>query len=813
MKNLFGFWGIVCAIFTFQLNEVAAQSATAKAQISGKVLDDKGQPLQAVVLRLQKASDSSLVKVSVSEANGQFEFLGIVPGKYFYAASLLGFKTLQSVPFDVVAPSTLLPEFRMETQGQKLKDVTVSVNRPLVEVKADKMVLNVENSINATGSSAYELLQKSPGITIDNNDNISMKGKSGVRIYIDGKMSQLDGAALTAFLRGLNASDIESIEMISNPSAKYDASGNAGILNIKLKKNKKIGTNGSVSAGFTQGVTPKGNGSLNLNYRDQKKNLFGNVSYNDGIWANTQEFNRKQNDTIYDLNSLSQWRGRDLNFKLGADFFLNARHTLGVMVNGMIQNSTWSSVSNTKISYAPTADFQRTLLASNVQPGTRDNLNANLNYKYSDTSGRELNADVDWGYFRGTGRSFQPNDYVSPSGQLLYQVINRNNMPTDIDIYTAKMDYEQPLWKGKFGLGAKTAYVQTRNTFEFFQVLNGQDFLVADKSNRFNYTEHVSALYTNYNRPLGAKWSFQLGLRMEHTYSLGDLIRADGIKQADNQVERNYTDLFPSGALTYNLNPKHSFNLTYSRRIDRPTYQDLNPFENKLDELTYQKGNAFLRPQYTQNVELTHTFLGMMNTSINYSYVSDFSTMITDTFRNATYIQQRNLATQQIIGFSIGTPIPINSWWNGYLNLWGNHQRFDGSFQSGAINLNFETYGAYMQQTFNLGKQYQAELSGWFNGPGVWGGTFKSKPQGALDIGIMKQFWNKQASLKISYTDIFFTAPWRSTSEYAGTIINGRGTWESQTLRVFFSWNFGNNQVKASRDRKTGLESEKNRIK
>ncbi len=806
---------LFCWLIAFSFLHVLtfAQSPVVKAQVSGRVLDDKNLPLQAVVLRLQKASDSSLVKVSVSEANGQFEFLAISPGKYFYSASLLGFKNVQSIPFEVVTPTTLLPEFRMEVQGQKLKDVTVSFNRPLVEVKADKMILNVENSINATGSSAYELLQKSPGISIDNNDNISMKGKSGVRIYIDGKMSQLDGAALTAYLRGLNASDIESIEMISNPSAKYDASGNAGILNIKLKKNRKIGTNGSLSAGFTQGITPKGNASLNLNYRDQKKNLFGNISYNDGIYANTQNFNRIQRDTIYDLLGLSQWKGRDLNFKVGTDFFLNSKHTIGVMVNGMVQNSNWSSVSSTKISYAPTADFQRTLIASNVQPGTRDNLNANLNYRYADTSGRELNADIDWGYFRGTGRSYQPNDYRNPSGQSLYQVINRNNMPTDIDIYTAKLDYEQPLWKGKLGLGAKTAYVQTRNVFEFYQVLNGQDFLVADKSNRFNYTEHVSALYANYNRPLGSKWSFQAGLRMEHTYSLGDLIRSDGQVQADNRVERNYTDLFPSGALTYNHNPKHSFNLTYSRRIDRPTYQDLNPFENKLDELTYQKGNAFLRPQYTQNLELTHTFMGMMNTGISYAYVNDFSTVITDTLRNATYIQQRNLATQQIWGLSIGTPIPINSWWNGYINLWGNLQRFDGSFQSGAINLKFETFGVYMQQTFNLGKNYTAELSGWFNGPNVWGGTFKTKPQGALDLGLMKQFWNKQASLKLSVTDIFFTAPWRSTSDYAGTRIVGYGNWESRTLRVFFSWNFGNSQVKSSRDRKTGLESEKNRIK
>ncbi len=336
---------------------------------------------------------------------------------------------------------------------------------------------------------------------------------------------------------------------------------------------------------------------------------------------------------------------------------------------------------------------------------------------------------------------------------------------------------------------------------------------VLNRSNSFKYKENVNAAYVNYQRQLNEKWSIQTGLRMEQTNSEGILTRADGIEQADNKVKRNYLDLFPSAALTWNINEKHNLNLTYSRRIDRPTYQDLNPFENKLDELTYEKGNAFLRPQYTNNVELTHTFMGMINTTIGYSHVKDYATEATDTTGNATFVQQKNLAQQQIINFNIGSPLPINKWWNGYANFWYNYQMFKGAIGENKINVDVPSYGAYLQQSFSLGSDYTAEISGWFNGPSVWGGTWKTKPQGGVDVGLQKQFLQKKATIKIAATDIFHTAPWTATNDFGGLYIKGGGSWESQTFRVNFSWRFGNNQVKSSRQRQTGLESESKRIK
>ena len=788
--------------------------AQAPGKIAGAVTDNSGKALGAATVSLLQAKDSSLVKAAISDASGKFEIGVKVNGSYLLSYSLVSFKNTYSPVFTYDGQNVAVKTVALSPAVSKLQDVTITAKKPMIEVKADKTIFNVEASINATGSNALELLQKSPGIQVDNNENISMKGKTGVRIYIDGKMMQLDTKDLAAYLKSINSNDIEAIEMISNPSAKYDASGNAGIINIRLKKNKKFGTNGSVNLGLVQGVTPKGNGSVNLNYRDKKINLFSNAGGNIGDYQSTLLLYRLQKDTLYDQKSVNTSAGKSFNIKAGADYFINSKNTIGVMATTNFGKNEFISTSNTPIYYNPTGQFVKSLQAFNNIPGNRTNANFNINYRYADTSGREINFDGDYGLFRGTGRSYQPNNYYGGNNNLLYSIINRNSTPTNIDIYTAKLDIEQKLGKGKLGYGAKTSFVTTKNTFDFFNDnASGIPVKILDRSNSFTYKENVNAAYVNYQRQLSEKWSIQTGVRAEQTNSEGILTRADGTVQADNKVKRNYLDFFPSAAVSWNANKKNSFNLTFSRRIDRPTYQDLNPFENKLDELTYEKGNAFLRPQYTNSVELTHTFIGIINTTAGYSHVKDYATQVTDTTGNATYVQQQNLATQQVLNFSISAPLAIKKWWNGYANIWYNYQMFDGAIGGKSLSVNIPGYGAYMQQSFTLGKNYTAEVSGYFNGPNVWGATWKTRPQGGLDIGLQKLLFDKKATVKVSVTDIFRTNPWSATSDFGGMYIKGSGGWESRTFRVSMNWRFGSNQIKNSRERKTGLESEAKRIK
>ncbi|HSC54674.1 MAG TPA: TonB-dependent receptor [Phnomibacter sp.] len=798
--------GIICPSF--------AQTSTGK--IKGLVADNKQQPMANASVFLQKAKDSSIVRSAITDKEGHFEFAAITAGNYFVKTSAMGFAESNSEKFELKDGETKsLAGMSLQAASKELQGVVVTAKKPVIEVHADKTIFNVESTITAQGSDALELLQKTPGVQVDNNENISMKGKTGVRIYVDGKMMQLSSTELAAYLKSINSNDIEAIEMISNPSAKYDASGNAGIINIRLKKNKKYGTNGSVNLGYVQGITPKGNGSVNLNYRDKKINIFGNVGGNLGMRENNMELYRIQNDTIYDQKTTNTNHNKSMNAKVGADFFASKTSTFGVLATINFNDGDWGSESKTPIYDEKSGQLSRTLVARNSIPGKRTNANFNANYRYADTTGRELNVDVDYGFFNGEGRSTQPNLYLNPDGSFNELNVYGNYTPTTIDIFTVKADMEQPAWKGKLGYGGKLSFVTTDNTFEFYNYVGTTPIQDLTKSNSFRYKENVNAAYVNYNRKLNEKWSVQAGLRLEQTNSDGLLTRADGKEQDDDRVKRNYLDYFPSGAITWNFNKTNTLNLTYSRRIDRPTYQELNPFENKLDEMTYQKGNAFLQPQYTDNVELTHTFKGFLNTSVGYSYVKDYSTQVTDTTNgNATYIQERNLASQQIINFSIGAPLNFVKWWGGYANVWYNYQIFDGQFDNGHINTKIPMYGVYLQNSFTLNKKgTKAELSGWFNGPSIWGGTWKTKPMGSVDIGFLQPILKNKASIKVSATDIFFTSYWRAVSDYGGLYIKGQGKNESRTFRVSFNWRFGSNEVKAARQRKTGLESEANRIK
>jgi len=619
----------------------------------------------------------------------------------------------------------------------------------------------------------------------------------------------------SSFKHGFFNHTIESIEMIANPSAKYDAAGNAGIINIRLKKNRKIGTNGSISAGTNVGISVKENASLSLNYRDSKWNLFSNYSVRNGTRYNDNEFYRVQSGNTYQQQNDMKNSGFNNNFKIGADYYADSKNTFGILASGNITpNVSWQNQSTANISAVGKSSIDSILVASNNMTGSRTNVTLNANYRFADTLGHELTVDVDRGFFRSRNQSYQPNTYFLPDGlTILNQNIYQSTTPTDIDINTLKLDYEQNLLKGKLGIGFKYSNVVTDNTYDFYNVISNQEYLDTTQSNRFRYTENIAAAYLNYNRQINKQFTIQAGIRMENTHSEGRLIV---MNHPDSVVARNYTDFFPSAALSYTLNKNNSFSLTFSRRIDRPSYQDLNPFEFKLDELTYEKGNPFLQPQYTNSIELNHTFMQMLNTSIGYSHTTDLITQVLDTasVKGATFATNRNLNSQDNYHLTIATPLPIKKWWNGYLSFtifnsrynYDYNENYKGTLSTSAFNL-------YSSQTFTLDKTTTLELSGWFNSPTAEA-TFRTTSMGAADIGIQKKLFKGDGTLKISYTDFLGTAQWHSISDYTTYFFfEGRGHWESQQLKINFSYRFGSKEIKEARNRKTGLEDEGNRIK
>ena len=788
---------------------------TSHAQkIYGTLVSSEGEAAQYATVMLYQAADSSLTKGALTDEKGTFEIENVNSGSYYIHAKLVGNGEAYTPVFEYKGGVKPLETIQLSAADNQLKTVTIRATKPLIEVNADKTILNVEGNINSQGQTALELLRKAPGVTVDNNDNISLRGKNTVRFQIDGRDVPMSSEDLANLLKSMSAEEIQAFEMISNPSAKYDASGNAGIINIRTVKSKGLGSNGSIGARAIYGETFKGGVNGRFNYRNQKMNVFGNYNNHFGTWHNTIDLYREQNGQVFDQSSKMKDDNHRHGFKLGSDFFLNDKHTIGFLVDGRHNKSPWHNDSRTYISNIATPDIMDSVLvATNDIPQERNNFNFNLNYQYKDSTGKTLTIDANQGVYRFRANSYQPNFYMDANENIvLTERIYRNNTPTDVDMFIAKIDYEQPLWKGKLGVGLKTTNVKTDNTFDFFNVINGESIKDIDQSNQFVYDEHVNAGYLNYNAKFG-KIGVQAGLRAEHTSYTGDLMSEQ--INGDEHIENDYLSWFPSAAITYELNKKNQFSLTYSRRIDRPRYQNLNPFENRLDELTYQKGNPFLQPQFTNNIELTHTFMGALNTTIGYSKTNDVFTEYIDTTEGTrTFLRQGNIAEQTNYSITIGAPMPIAKWWQGYLSITGVYSSFSADFREGyRYSETFKTMNLYSEQTFRLPKDWSVQVSGWFNSPSIWGATFRSKAQGAMDLGIKKQIFDGNGSLALSFGDILGTANWASVNDFTpGLFMTGTGTWESQTIRLSMDYRFGNKNIKNSRRRKTGLEDINKRL-
>lgn len=749
-------------------------------------------------------------KATISDKNGAFTFSNIPNGNYYVQIDALGYQEYLSDVFNMNDQTITMATIGLIQKVNQLSEVTINGKKPMIQVLADKTVFNVQNTINAIGSSGFELLRKAPGVIIDNNDNLIVEGKSGVLIYIDGKQSYLTGTDLTNFLKTIQANDIESIEIITQPSSKYDAAGNAGIVNIKLKRNKNFGTNGNVSTGTNVGKYATSVNSISLNNRNKKNNLYGNYSNRFGANKDFINIHREQSNTLFDSRSRTKNEVNANNIKLGYDYYANSKNTFGVILSGNFNNGYSNANTRTPIRPIGSVANDSVLVAKNNSHNKTYNLYSNVNYKYADTLGTSLNMDIDYGKYDSKKDVHQPNIYFENDEiTILNQNISYQNTPISVDIATFKTDYEQNLGKGKVSIGVKTSFVKTDNTLDFYDVLADVNTLNPNRSNQFVYKENVNAGYLNYNRTF-KKFNFQLGLRVENTISDGKL---NALVSSNNErVKRNYTDFFPSGGITYNMNKKNTLAMIYSRRIERPNYQSLNPFEYQIDELSFMRGNPFLKPQYTDNIKLSHTYNYSLNTSISYTHVSDFFAQVIEASGSSrSFLSSRNVADQEVINFGVSYPFEVKKWWNVYLSVNAFQSKYTATNDS-FISIKQETLSLYGQNTFNLPKGINLEVSGWYSSPSVWGGTFKTKSIGSLDIAFQKQFLNKKLTGRLAFADILYTSPWQGRTRYAFVNIVGDGGNDSQQVRFSVSYKFGNDAVKKSRQRETGLEDEKNRI-
>jgi hypothetical protein len=784
-------------------------------KISGTVKDDAGKPFNGTTVSLLRVKDSVTVKYAATKGDGQYQFMGVKEGDYLVKVSHVGFKNALSKSVSLGADDIAIPDMIMTRTSNELGAVVVTAKKPMVEIKADKTILNVEGTINAVGTDALELLRKSPGVMVDKDENLSLSGKNGVKVYIDGKPSPLSGTDLAEFLKSMQSSNVEAIEIITNPSAKYEAAGNAGIINIRLKKNKAFGTNGSVNTGWGIGHYPKYNAGLSLNNRNAKTNLFGTYNFNQNKGLGRMEFYRTVADSLFDQKNRMINKGTNHGYKAGLDYFMSKNSTIGFVASGTINDGEMQSRSNTPIFYQPTDSKIKTLVANNSSKSDRNNMNLNGNYRYADTSGRELNLDADYAQYDIRSNQMQPNIYLDPNGNETSRVIYNMIAPTDINLYSFKADYEQNFKKGKLGIGGKVSVVNTDNDFQRYNVYTNNKVLDTLRSNRFQYDENINALYLNYNRPFKG-FMIQAGVRAEHTditgHSTGHKLKGNSYSSYDSVFNRNYIDFFPSVAITFNKNPKNQWGLSYSRRIDRPAYQDLNPFEFKLDEYTFMKGNTNLRPQYTNSFGITNSYKFKLNTRVNYSHVTDiFSQLIDTAEQSKAFMSKQNLATQDIVSLNISYPVTYKKF-SSFINFTSSYSAYKADFGAGRkVDADVFSYNVFAQNSLKIGKTWTAEMSGFYSSPSIWAGTMKSSAMGGMDMGLQKQIFKTKGTIKASMSDVLKTMRWKGVSDFAGQVMRASGRWESRQFKLNFSYRFGNMSVKAARQRKNALEEESRR--
>jgi outer membrane receptor protein involved in Fe transport len=810
---------ITFGVLFCSMNKTSAQT-TPPVKVSGQVTQAANKPVEFATITLLKATDSSLVKGAIADINGQYEFEQVKPGKYRIAAAYVGLKKAYSPAFEVNGNTAVkVATLSLGADAKNLKEVNVTGKKPFVEQHADKTVVNVENSIIGAGASAMEVLEKSPGVTIDKDDNINLKGKNGVVIMIDGKLTNMSSQDVAQLLKSMPSSNIDQIELITNPSAKYDAAGNAGIINIKLKKNKTVGTNGSVNLGGAYGLTSKYNGALNLNHRNEHFNLFGSYNYNHR--GNEQHLNlyRTGTDngkfTVFDqankITNKSEYHG----VKVGMDYFISKNHTIGVMIDAGVRNSTAPAFGTTLIGGRELIDS--TLKTSSENGSDWNRWAYNINYKgVLDTLGKELNIDVDYARNKETKTANIFSTTWDAAGKnYMHGDTSRSNQPSDIDIKTVKIDYVNPLkHDAKFEAGLKFSFVKTDNNARFDSLRNENWVYDANRSNQFIYKENVQAGYINFHKQF-KKLSVQMGLRGEATQVEGNSVTIN------RKTDTSYFNLFPSIFVSYAVAKNHQLGLSYSRRLQRPSYEDLNPFEFYLDRYSIMSGNPYLRPSYANSIELTHTFKQFLTTSIGYTHTKDLMTQIIEVGKDAVTgdssilrYKYLNVAKSDNFTMNISFPLPITKWWNSFTYLSGNYSKYQTIVNDQTVNISGGGFMARTQHSFTLPKGISTEVSFFYLSSQIADeGLFKMKPMYAMDFGVSKQILHKKGSIKLSVNDVFNNQVFRGTFENAGRYNSVRSKWESQQVRLNFSYRFGSTNIKAARNRKTGLEDEQNRVK
>jgi iron complex outermembrane recepter protein len=793
---------------TFILLLLCAFAQTGK--VSGTIhLNDN--PAEGATVSLLRAKDSAVIKFSVVNKEGAYTFDNIRSGKYLVSATAVGHRKNYSGVIDIDSSrSTIeIPTLKLTPLAKSLTNVSVTSTRALVEQKIDRTVVNVDASITNIGTSALEVLEKSPGVSVDRDGNISLKGKDGVLVMVDGRPSQLSGADLANLLRNMSSTQLDQIEIMTNPPARYDASGTSGVINIKTKKNLAQGYNGSATVTLSQGRYPKVNEGFNFNYRKNKVNLFTNLSHNYRKGFSDLMIQRKLYnnagalENYFDQSGDLHNEGSSYNAKVGADFFPTKTTTLGIIVNGSLSPSTSGNVNTTNISNS-LKDLQSVTRAFVDNTNDWKSFSTNVYFrKLLDKKGKELTADMDFLSYSADRDMFMENSYKDAAGNPLRKADTLvGDLPQNIKVYGGRVDYVHPLKKdARFETGIKSSFVSTDNNALYDSIQNGLVVRDRNRSNHFLYEENINAAYVNLSTPLSKKWSVQLGLRLENTNSKGRQLTTG------EKFDRHYTQLFPTAYFQFKANEKNNFGINFGRRVRRPDYGSLNPFIRFIDRYTYEQGNPLLKPAISNNIELSHNWRNQITTTLNYSSTTDIIDQIVQQKGQEAYRSPSNIASQKQYGISVNANTPITKWWTSSMNinLYNNH--YEGVASGTPVEMSMTTFFVTGTQQFKLSKTISGEINGRFATSRLEG-IMKVNTVGILGFGLSQQVMKGAGTLRFSVRDILYTQRFNARTKYGNVDFSIQQVSDSRVASLAFNYRFSKGKKIAPIKRTTGSAGE-----
>jgi len=779
--------------------------------ISGSVTEDNKNPLPFANVLLLQQKDSALVKGSVTNEYGGYIFEKIQNGNYLIMVSVVGYSSSYSKSFNLTA------NYKVENitlvEGEALNEVIVQADKPLYSQKIDRMVINVENSIVSAGGSALEILERSPGVVVNKqSSSISVVGKDGVVVMINGKTSYVPASGLIQLLEGMSADNISSIELITTPPANFDAEGNAGFINIVLKERTDIGLNGSysLSAGYGKGEITSDN--INFNYRKNKINIFGSYSFQlngqSTLWKTSREYELDNNFLTTSTVTNRDPTQRDHNARMGIDLQVSDKTVMGILLNGY--DTKW-----TMDAFNESFDTSNGAIISYVEL-VNDELNhwkhfgANYNLKHNFTDDKFISFDVDYLYYKDNNPTNYENSFFDENRTFINTEFLRSGKVTPLKTYVSKFDYSNKInEKIKIEAGIKGTLSDFKNDVSV-EDLVGIDWIIDPTlTNKSNLDEKIFAIYGALDYTIDDKTSVKLGLRHEYTDSQLDTDTEGKV------VDRQYGIFFPSAYINRKLNDNLNMNLSYSKRITRPTFNDLAPFVLLVDPNTFLSGNSALQPAISNSIKYDISYKSYV---LAFQYTNEDSAIASfqeriDEVTGRLIFEASNLDYINTFAITLGFPIKVNGWWRMQNNFNFVDQKIRSFYNDEPIELTIGNFTANTSQSFKFSDSFSGEFSAFYTSKSFFGTAIYDEVY-RVNIGFQKKFNDKWGSLKFSVNDIFDSFEFNGGTDLPDQNIKTRNLFDfgNRTFLLTYSRNFGNKKLKSSRDRKTGAEEERRRV-